>query len=405
MNGTFPLTRRQFLGSAAAGSLLANVVAAGEFPRDLKITRAAGFTLRSQRSKVAGRNSRLDVHGDAANDRMLRLSTNAGVEGLGNCRAGEQDVAKLLGRNPFDLYDRERRTMTGPLGAGTMPLWDLAGKVLDQPVHKLLGGAGADRVPCYDGSIYFADLLPQYEGRWRDRFREELDMGLERGHRAFKIKIGRGAKWMPRDEGDARDVDVVTLFRRHGGRDVLLGVDANNGYDLAGTKRFFERVGALDIAFAEEMFPETVDDCLAFQSFLREQGWKTLVADGETQGELEVFKPFIEARAIEVYQADMNRFGFEGILTEAAWAKEQDLLVAPHNWGSLVGFYMQLQVGRAIPNFYRAEHDPLSTPVLIADGYSVKNGEASVPDTPGCGLKLDEERFGREVQPMFDLRA
>jgi L-alanine-DL-glutamate epimerase-like enolase superfamily enzyme len=405
MRTDLPLDRRQFLGAAAAGWLMTRIVAAGEFPRDLKITRATGFTLRSQRSKVAGKNSRLDVHGDTGSDRMLRLETNMGLVGLGNCRAGEEQAAKLLGRNPFDLYDQEARRMTGPLGVGTMPLWDLAGKVLDKPVYELLGGAGTERVPCYDGSIYFADLLPQYEGRWRDRFREELDMGLERGHRAFKLKIGRGAKWMPRAEGDARDIEVVKTFRAHGGPEILIGVDANNGYDLAGTKRFFEQVGDQDIVFAEEMFEETVQDCLAFKSFLREQGLKTLVADGETQGDLEVFKPFIAARAIEVYQADMNRFGFEGILTEAAWAKEQDLRVAPHNWGSLVGYYMQLHVGRAVSNFYRAEQDPLTTPVLIADGYSLKDGEATVPDTPGCGLSLDEERFAREVRPEFDLRA
>ena len=41
-------------------------------------------------------------------------------------------------------------------------------------------------------------------------------------------------------------------------------------------------------------------------------------------------------------------------------------MVAPHNWGSLVGYYMQLHVGRAIENFYRAEHDPLS-PALFAE--------------------------------------
>ena len=36
------------------------------------------------------------------------------------------------------------------------------------------------------------------------------------------------------------------------------------------------------------------------------------------------------------------------------------LLVAPHNWGSIIGYAMQLRVGRGITNFSRAEHDPLS---------------------------------------------
>jgi len=199
-----------------------------------------------------------------------------------------------------------------------MPLWDLLGMLVQKPVYELFGGAGAERVPVYDGSIYFADLLPQYADKWQNRFREEIDMGLKIGHRAFKIKVGRGSKWTKRDEGDARDVDVVKLIRHHAGKYVILGVDANNGYDLAGAKRFLEKVGGENLAFVEELFPETVDECLELKKFIKDNGWATLLADGETQGDLNVFKPFLRAKAIDVYQADMNRFGFEGILTEAA---------------------------------------------------------------------------------------
>ena len=210
---------------------------------------------------------------------------------------------------------------------------------------------------------------------------------------------------MSREEGDARDRQVLRVIREHGGDEILLGIDANNGYDLDGTKRFFEEVGELNIAFAEEMFPEVVEHVLELKAFLKDKGFETLVADGETQRELEVFKPFIEAKAIDIYQADMNRFGFEGILTEAAWAKEQDLMVAPHNWGSLVGFYMQLHVGRAITNFYRAEHDPLSNEILVADGYDIKNGTATLPQEPGAGILIDESKFTLDATIRFDVSA
>jgi L-alanine-DL-glutamate epimerase-like enolase superfamily enzyme len=345
------------------------------------------------------------VHGDRATDRMLRIYTNAGIEGLGNCRAEKEAAAKLLGKDPFEFYRRDDVRMVGPLGVGTMPLWDLAGKLLKKPAYELLGGAGAERVPVYDGSIYFADLLPQYADKWEDRFREEIDMGLKIGHRAFKIKIGRGFKWMKREEGDDRDVGVVKLIRKHAGTDVILGVDANNGYDLAGAKRFMERAGEANLAFVEEMFPEEVEQCLAFKAFMKDHGWSTLLADGETQSTLEVFKPFIAKSAIEVYQADMNRFGFEGILTEAAWAKEKMLVVAPHNWGSLIGYYMQLHVGRAITNFYRAEHDPLTNRVLRAEGYERREGSTTVPSAPGFGLSVDDKAFADDVKIRFDVSA
>lgn len=395
--------RRTFL-TAIATTTLARVTRAEDPPKDVRITRAVGFDLPLKRSKVAGRNARLDVHGDRSTDRMVRLYTNAGVEALGNCRAEEKGVGELIGKDPFAFYRRDERKMTGSLAAGTMPLWDLLGKLVKKPVHELLGGAGAKQVSVYDGSIYFADLLPQYAEKWHDRFKEEIDLGLKIGHRAFKIKVGRGFKWMKRDEGDARDIEVVKIIRKHAGKDILLGVDANNGYDLAGAKRFLEKVGGENLAFVEELFPEKVEECLEVKKFIKDNGWSTLLADGETQSDLDVFKPFLKAKAIDVYQADMNRFGLEGILTEAAWAKEAGAVVAPHNWGSLVGYYMQLHVGRAVSNFYRAEHDPLSTDVLVAEGYERKSGTSSVPDVAGFGLSINEKKFASDVKVRFDLK-
>ena len=406
------MRRRDFLRAAAGAIVLPRLLQAEELPRGVKITRIVGFDLTSRRPKLVGKNSRRGVHGDRARDRMVRVFTNAGIEGLGNCRLGREKLAGLLGKNPlrwFDslrhraLFPSSRRPMDTPLGTQDMSLWDLVGKVLKKPVYELLGGRGLERVPVYDGSIYFADLLPQYADRWKDRFKQEIDVARKHGHRAVMVKIGGGAKWWDRAEGDRRDAEVVKVIRRHAGDDLLIGVDANNGYDLAGTKRFLDRAGELKLAFVEEPFPEKVDECLELKRFMAERGWKTLLAEGETVGDLQAYKPFIQAKAVDILQGDMNHFGIDGILTEASWARPQEILVAPHNWGSLVGFYMQLHVARAITNFYRAEHDPLSTDLLIAEGYKIAGGTCSVPDAPGFGLKVDEEKF-RDAKINFDLK-
>ena len=101
----------------------------------------------------------------------------------------------------------------------------------------------------------------------------------------------------------------------------------------------------------------------------------------------------------------MKHFGFEGILAEAAMARPQGIQVAPHNWGSLFGYYMELHMGRAIDNFYMAENDPLECDMLLAEGYAIEDGHATVPDSPGLGLALDEEIFERDAEIHFDLRA
>ncbi len=400
------MDRRRFLALSSAlpaAAAFHRAAWADDLPKDIRITRIVGFDLVSRRAKFCGKNSRLDDHGDQARDRMVRMYTSAGLEGIGNCRAAEKELSTLLGRNLFELFRRQEKKMQSPLGPGTMPLWDLAGKALRKPVFRLLGAGGAERVPCYDGSIYFSDLLPAYAQTWADRFREEIDLGFRRGHRAFKIKIGRGARWMPAEEGYARDKEVIRLLRRHVGPDILLGADANDGYTLERTRQLIGDLPDSRLAFLEEMFPENADSYRALKEFLRQQRYRTLIADGEGQTAIETLAPFVQAGAIDVYQADMNRFGIEGILQESAMVGKRGK-IAPHNWGSLVGFYMILHVGRAIPNFYRAENDPLDSDILLADGYSLSDGLATVPEAPGFGLRIHEEKFAARIQPRFDLR-
>ncbi len=396
--------RRPFLGARASWALLGRIARAESLPSDLKITRIVSFDLHTRRAKFVGKNAVRGDHGQNSRDRMARLYTNMGVEGVGRCWKDKQALAPLLGKNPFENFDLASRKMPGPLGSRTMVLWDLAGKVLKRPVYQLLGGTRPGQVPVYDGSIYFSDLMPQYAARWQDRFKEEIDMGMQAGHRAFKIKIGRGKKWMDRDAGDARDVEVVETIRKHAGSEVHLGVDANNGYDLTGAKRFLARAAGLGLEFIEEPFREQVGLCLELKQFIAERGWKTLLADGEGQDDVEFYRPFVEAKALDMLQGDMYALGIEGILAEAAMAQPQGILIAPHNWSSLLSLFMQVHVGLVVPNFYRAEHDPLKSDVLIADGYEINDGVCSVPDTPGFGLAIDESKFGR-VSVNFDMRA
>jgi L-alanine-DL-glutamate epimerase-like enolase superfamily enzyme len=195
----------------------------------------------------------------------------------------------------------------------------------------------------------------------------------------------------------------MRTIRDHAGPEVRIGVDANDGYQLDGAKRFVEAIGELDIVFTEEMFPETVEECLELKAFFRQHHWSTLLADGEGQQQIEGFQPFIAAQAMDILQGDMRHFGFADTLQVAEWARPQGIWIAPHNWGSLIGYYMQLHVGRAIANFFAAENDPLATPVLIADGYAIANGLATVPGAPGFGLSVNERAFGREAKVRFEL--
>jgi len=77
------MNRRDFLKAAGGAVLMPAWAWAADIPPDIKVTRIVAFDLLSTRPKLVGKNSRRGIHGRQATDRMVRLFTNAGIEGIG----------------------------------------------------------------------------------------------------------------------------------------------------------------------------------------------------------------------------------------------------------------------------------------------------------------------------------
>jgi D-galactarolactone cycloisomerase len=401
------MNRRHFLGSSLALPLTAAATLAGDAKqrdqlKPFRITRVTGFRHEGPRPKLVGYNARLGIHGSTTRDSVLRIATNQGIEGIGSGNVTQETARKLLGMT-LDQIWRPGEGVVSPLGRADHALYDLIGKALKLPSWRLLGGQGLEWVPIYDGSIYFNDLLPEHKERGVKQLLSEVEASLKRGHRAFKIKIGRGFKWMGRKEGDQRDLEVVRAIRKLVGKEVRLMVDANNGYDLEGTLRFLDQAGDTELTFIEEMFPEDVGQDLKLKEHIRKRGWRTLVADGESAQEVKHFEPFIERDALDVLQPDMRRFGLtlqwelsRRLDARRAARREpaaSDIKLAPHNWGSHLGLYMQLVLARGIPNFLMAEEDISSSDLFDTSAFVFKDGRMQVPSVPGCGINLRDEIF------------
>lgn len=124
------------------------------------------------------------LSGDWRMVEVCRIHTDAGLIGV-----GETVVEYTWGRPPDGL--QERLTGTEPhshlwdatLGAGPeMALWDLAGKIADAPVHRLLGEQVRRRVPI---SWWCLDMAPE---EWA----AEAQKALARGYTSMKLK---GRPW------------------------------------------------------------------------------------------------------------------------------------------------------------------------------------------------------------------
>ena len=100
----------------------------------------------------------------------VKVETDAGVIGLGECvHGGQQAIAilqylrpKLIGRDPFAIdaiFEGMRRSHVFDGGTGgalitaltglEIALWDLKGKALDTPIYELMGGKFRDKIRLY----------------------------------------------------------------------------------------------------------------------------------------------------------------------------------------------------------------------------------------------------------------
>ena len=272
-----------------------------------KIVRIEKVVMKFKRPRLIGRNARIGVHGDMVTDPVVRIHTSSGAIGVGWSRLGREEAESLVGKAVGDVF----QLPGGSNEAGTvidLPLWDLVAKLSDQPLYKLLGARGSRAVELYDGSVYIDDLDASDEEAV-EIFREEVKTGHDYGYKIFKIKIGRGARWMPVTEGTDRDVLVIHIVREAAGADAKILVDANNGTTLNIAKDILTRCEDVGIYWFEEPFPEDGAFNEDFKQFIVEKGYDTLVADGESGPPPPSYFDMVKKGWIDVVQHDFSRQG------------------------------------------------------------------------------------------------
>ena len=90
--------------------------------------------------------------------------------------------------------------------------------------------------------IYFDDLDPEEQPAGIDKVLENCRWDYDYGYRQFKVKIGRGNKWMSARAGLKRDIDVVNAIGK-AFPDVEMLVDGNNGFTVETMIGFLQGIG------------------------------------------------------------------------------------------------------------------------------------------------------------------
>lgn len=342
--------------------------------------------------RAVGRNARLGAHGSGGEHPVVRLRTQDGASGWGLAGGSLEDVAQLRGRPLDSLFAPDRGVIDPAARSLDFALHDLAGTILDLPVHQLLGGAGPTSMTCYDGAIYFDDLdCGDLDcGDLDDPAGIEVVLGNcardhELGYRAFKLKIGRGNMWMDKQEGLRRDIDITRAVReRYPDAEIL--VDANDGYSGAGFLEYLDAVADCRLFWVEEPFAETPADLKA----LRDSPalGRTLIAEGEFEPDVEALLEMAGNGLLDVLLMDVVSFGF------TAWRQIMPRVLAagvqasPHAWGIPLKTLYAAQVAAGLGNVVTVEGVPGVMEGMDASAYTLAEGVLSVPSAPGFGIPL-----------------
>lgn len=147
----------------------------------------------------------------------------------------------IIGMEPFEIeriwdkFDLVAANNTAK-AAIDIALYDIMGKALNLPCYKLMGS--------YTETVRLSwgiNLNPL-----KEMVREGQEMVENYGMKAFKLKIGMEPE---------KDIEMVKTIRQELGEDLLLYVDANQGYDPFTALRVADELMAYNIALFESHVP------------------------------------------------------------------------------------------------------------------------------------------------------
>lgn len=371
----------------------------GAPPLTISAVRAIPLTARMQ----AGTRTAQAVY-DKVSIVLVELRTTDGIVGYGEClgRFGAPAYADfintvlaplLLGRSAFDIRQhwlRMRAALTGRAGgilveaiAGVdIALWDVVGKALGQPVHRLLGGMGRTHVDCYASSINWADAATM---------QAQTRSVIAQGFKAIKVKLGQPV---------AQAIAAAGAVRAAAGDAMRLGVDANWAYTLDEAVRVGHVLHDLGYWFFEE--PIVPEDVAGYAHLRR--SLPIMLAAGESDYTVAHAAELLRERLVGIIQPDVARAGGISETRDiATLAQAFHVGYAPHvGWSGAVCVAASLQLAAAMPAFTSFEcmfignplRDALATEPVGAAAQLV-DGRLPVPDGPGLGIRIDMDAVDR----------
>jgi L-alanine-DL-glutamate epimerase-like enolase superfamily enzyme len=342
----------------------------------------------------------------------VRIWIEGGVYGLGEASPMAHGSASLeiiagalapmlLGADPLEsrvLQDRlfHEHLKVGPEGAYAaaiaavdIALWDLKGKVLGQPVWRLLGGAWRRELP------FYASIGGNGQ-RTVDEVCRVVEQWLALGPAQVKIRFD--ADKTARDVDLAGDIAKARAVRKLVGDSFPLAFDSNNGYSVQGAIRVGRALEELGYVWFEEPVQHYHMDSFAKVAAALD----IAVSAGEQEYTLQGIKRLIEA-GVDIVQPDIVKTGgFTGLGDMAALARAHGVDLVPHQTQPSIGHTANLHFAASLTHAHHpAEYNgPREVQdVVFKTPVRPVNGRFALSDAPGLGLELDDAALAARMVP------
>ena len=341
--------------------------------------------------RLVGKNSRLDVHGRGPRETVCRITTDKGAVGWGQFLARSQDAERVLsafkGMPLTDIFDPAVGILKPEARPLDFALHDLAGVILGVPVYEMLGHQGPDANLCYSGMIYFDDLEATEKPVGIDRVLRNCWVDLDYGYRQLKVKIGRGSKWMEKQAGLERDIEITQKIAAvFPGIDIL--VDANDGFTADSCIRYLEGIGDIDLFWIEEPFKETPEDYAKLRAWLKQHDKKPLLADGEYDPDETLLMDLLKAGLLDVALQDICGYGFTAWRNYIPVLKKIGVTASPHAWGSRLKTNYTAHLATGLGNVVTIEGVTCTSDDVDFGDTALKAGKLVTSPAPGFGMTL-----------------
>ena len=336
---------------------------------------------------------------------FVLVHTDDGLTGIGECFRRQPSVTKsmiddiitpsIIGKNPVETDARYRDMIHSAnaleIGGAAwiaiagldIALWDLKGKLLNQPIYELLGGKVRDSVPVYASSMK-RDLTP-YEEATRAT-------GLvEKGYKGYKLHSAVPGKM---DDSADQTIKTVTEVRKAVGDDIDILVDVNGAYSIHHSIEIGKKLENLGVFHFEEPRPHydleglsKISDALTIP-----------IASGEMIFSPYEYRDLIIRGKVDIIQPDIVKApGFTGFLQIEKIANAFGIPITCHNTQQTVstvahGHFVLASEQTPYKQEYNIEHCSIrdDRPIL-KEPLNISNGELKLTDKPGLGIELDLE--------------